>query len=58
MIKHEGLEREKDILEHEQKLVIQHTHEVQNHFGNELEFAIAGWWHTMNAEVAKAKDIT
>ncbi|CAK9876697.1 unnamed protein product [Sphagnum jensenii] len=54
----EGLEREKDSLEHERELAIQHTHEVQNHFGNELEFAIAGWRHTMNAEVAKAKDIT
>jgi hypothetical protein len=49
------MERKKDSLEHEQKLEIKYNYKTQNHFSNELEFAIVGWQGVMNTKVAKGK---
>jgi HPt (histidine-containing phosphotransfer) domain-containing protein len=54
----EHLEREKDGMVCERQLAIQHSQEARNRFSNELELAIAGWQLAMNAEVAKAKEIS
>lgn len=54
----EGLEREREGLEREREVAIQHSQEAQDRFSEELELAIAGWKRAMNAEVAKAKEVT
>lgn len=49
------MERKKDSLEHEQKLEIKYNYKTQNHFSDELEFAIFGWQGVMNTKVPKGK---
>jgi hypothetical protein len=53
----EGLERERKQLENERERAIQHSQEALDRFRQEVELAIAGWKCTMNAEVAKAKEV-
>jgi hypothetical protein len=52
-----GLEREREGLEREREVAIQHSQQAQDRFSQELELAIAGWKRAMNAEVAKAKEV-
>lgn len=54
----EGLEKEREGLERERELAVHHSQEAQDRFSEELELAIAGWKRAMNAEVAKAKEVT
>jgi hypothetical protein len=49
------METKNNSLEHGQKLEIKYNYKIQNHFSNELEFAIAGWQGVMNTKVAKGK---
>jgi hypothetical protein len=53
----EGLERERKQLEKERERAIQHSRKALDRFRQEMELAIAGWKCTMNAEVAKAKEV-
>ncbi|KAG0576109.1 hypothetical protein KC19_5G056200 [Ceratodon purpureus] len=54
----EKLERKKEGIEREQKIVLQQSQEIQEQFSKELELAITSWKHAMNMEIAKAKEIT